>query len=70
MVFIAPVALALLSLGFAGGQSLTVYHKVVLSAHTVTDLVSRTHLRDTIPTRPARSCWPKALSTPTSCCRR
>ncbi len=42
MAFIAPIALALMSLGFAGGQSLTVYHKVVLSAHTVTDLVSRT----------------------------
>ena len=42
MAFIAPIALALMSLGFAGGQSLTIYHKVVLSAHTVTDLVSRT----------------------------
>jgi Flp pilus assembly protein TadG len=40
--FLAPVALALMSLGVAGGQSLTAYHKVVLTAHTVTDLVSRT----------------------------
>ena len=42
MAFIAPIALILLSLGVASGQSLTTYHKVVLAAHSVTDLVSRT----------------------------
>jgi Flp pilus assembly protein TadG len=42
MAFIAPIALALLSLIVAGGQSLTTYHKVVLAAHSVTDLVART----------------------------
>jgi Flp pilus assembly protein TadG len=40
--FIAPIALGLLSLAVSGGQSLTAYHKVVLAAHSVTDLVSRT----------------------------
>ena len=39
---IAPLALALMSLAVAGGQSLTLFHKVVISAHGVTDLVSRT----------------------------
>ena len=42
MAFIAPVALIMFSLAIAGGESLTVYHKVVLAAHTATDLVSRT----------------------------
>ena len=42
MAFIAPVALALLALGVAGGQSMALNHKVVLAAHSVTDLVSRT----------------------------
>ncbi len=40
--FIAPVALILLSIGVASGQSLELYHKTVQTAHTVTDLVSRT----------------------------
>ncbi len=39
---IAPVALILMSVGFAGGQALEIYHKTVVTAHTVTDLVSRT----------------------------
>ncbi len=38
----APVALAFLSLAFAGGQGLSIYHKTVTTAHTVTDMVSRT----------------------------
>ena len=40
--FLAPVALALLSLAFAGGQGLSIYHKTVRTAHIVTDVVSRT----------------------------
>ena len=49
MVLIAPVALLLLSVAVAGGQSLTIYHKNVLAADTVTDLVSRTpYAKDTI----------------------
>jgi Flp pilus assembly protein TadG len=40
--FLAPVALAFLSLAFAGGQGLSVYHKTVMTAHIVTDMVSRT----------------------------
>jgi len=39
--FLAPVALAFLSLAFAGGQSLSIYHKTVMTAHIVTDMVSR-----------------------------
>ncbi len=42
MALIAPVALILLFLAVAAGQTLMIYHKVVLAAHTVTDLVSRT----------------------------
>jgi Flp pilus assembly protein TadG len=42
MAFIAPVALIMFGLAVAGGQSLSIYHKVVLAAHTATDLVSRT----------------------------
>ena len=42
MAILAPVALLLLSLAVAAGQSLTAYHKVVLAAHTTTDLVART----------------------------
>ena len=42
MAIIAPVALILLSVGVASGQALEIYHKVVLTAHTITDLVSRT----------------------------
>jgi Flp pilus assembly protein TadG len=40
--FLAPVALAFLSLAFAGGQGISVYHKTVTTAHIVTDMVSRT----------------------------
>ena len=42
LALIAPVALILLSVGVAAGQALEVYHKVVVTAHTVTDLISRT----------------------------
>lgn len=42
MAFIAPVALGLLGLGVAGGQMMNLNHKVVLAAHTTTDLVART----------------------------
>jgi Flp pilus assembly protein TadG len=42
MTLIAPAALLFLSLAVAGGQSLTLYHKTVLAADTITDLVSRT----------------------------
>ena len=42
MAILAPVALILLSLAVAAGQCLTTYHKVVLAAHTTTDLVART----------------------------
>ena len=42
LALVAPVALILLSVGVAGGQALEVYHKVVVTAHTITDLVSRT----------------------------
>ena len=42
MAFVGPVALAFLSLAFAGGQGLSIYHKTVLTADIVTDLVSRT----------------------------
>ncbi len=42
MALIAPVALIMLFLIVAAGQTLMIYHKVVLAAHTVTDLVSRT----------------------------
>jgi Flp pilus assembly protein TadG len=49
MSIIAPVALLFLSVAVAGGQTLTLYHKTVLAAHTVTDLVSRTpYQKDTI----------------------
>ena len=41
MAFIAPVALTLLCVGFAGGQTLNLNHKVVLAAHSTTDLVAR-----------------------------
>jgi Flp pilus assembly protein TadG len=41
MAFVGPVALAFLSLAFAGGQGLSIYHKTVLTADIVTDLVSR-----------------------------
>jgi hypothetical protein len=47
--FLAPVALAFLSLAFAGGQGLSIYHKTVTTAHIVTDVVSRTpYAPDTI----------------------
>ena len=39
--FLAPVALAFLSLAFAGGQGLSIYHKTVSTAHIITDMVSR-----------------------------
>jgi len=42
MAFIAPVAITLLFVGFAGGQTLNLNHKVVLAAHSTTDLVART----------------------------
>ena len=42
MAMLAPVALGFLSLMVAGGQILNVYHKTVLAAHIVTDMVSRT----------------------------
>jgi Flp pilus assembly protein TadG len=42
LALIAPVALIMLSVGVAGGQALETYHKVVVTAHTITDLVSRT----------------------------
>jgi Flp pilus assembly protein TadG len=42
MVLIAPVALLMLSVAVAGGQSLTLYHKNVLATDSITDLVSRT----------------------------
>jgi Flp pilus assembly protein TadG len=42
MAIVAPVALLFLSVVVAGGQSLTLYHRTVLTAHEVTDLVSRT----------------------------
>jgi Flp pilus assembly protein TadG len=42
MAFIAPVALGFLSLVVASGQALTIYHRTVLTAHSVTDIVSRT----------------------------
>lgn len=42
MALIAPVALIVLFLAVAAGQTLLIYHKVVLAAHTVTDLVSQT----------------------------
>ncbi|HXT06365.1 MAG TPA: hypothetical protein VN715_05445 [Roseiarcus sp.] len=41
LALVAPVALVLLSVGVAGGQALQIYHKVVVTAHTITDLVSR-----------------------------
>jgi Flp pilus assembly protein TadG len=41
MAFIAPVAITLLFVGFAGGQTLNLNHKVVLAAHSTTDLVAR-----------------------------
>lgn len=40
--FLAPVALGFLSLAYASGQGLSVYHKTVETAHIVTDMVSRT----------------------------
>jgi len=40
--FLAPVALAFLSLAYAGSQGLSIYHKTVTTAHVVTDIVSRT----------------------------
>ena len=42
MALVGPAALAFLSLAFAGGQGLSIYHKTVLTADIVTDLVSRT----------------------------
>jgi Flp pilus assembly protein TadG len=42
MAFVGPVALAFLSLAFAGGQGLSIYHKTVLTADIVTDIVART----------------------------
>jgi Flp pilus assembly protein TadG len=49
MVLIAPVALLMLSVAVAGGQSLTLYHKNVLATDSITDLVSRTpYQKDTI----------------------
>jgi len=42
LALVAPVAFILLSFGVAAGQALEIYHKVVVTAHTVTDLVSRT----------------------------
>ena len=42
MALVAPVALALLALVVASGQSLTYWRRTVATAHTVTDLVSRT----------------------------
>jgi Flp pilus assembly protein TadG len=41
MAFVGPVALAFLSLAFAGGQGLSIYHKTVLTADIVTDIVAR-----------------------------
>jgi Flp pilus assembly protein TadG len=53
MAFIAPLALLVLSVAVAGGQSLSLYHKTVLAAHTVTDLVSRTPFQpDTVTNTP------------------
>jgi Flp pilus assembly protein TadG len=40
--FLAPVAMAFLSLAYAGSQGASVYHKTVTTAHIVTDMVSRT----------------------------
>lgn len=49
MSLVAPVALLFLSVAVAGGQSLSLYHKTVIAAHTVTDLVSRTpYQKDTL----------------------
>ncbi len=42
MALVMPVALALLSLIVASGQSLNYWRRTVAAAHTVTDLVSRT----------------------------
>ncbi len=42
MAFVAPVAITLLFVGFAGGQTLNLNHKVVLAAHSTTDLTART----------------------------
>jgi Flp pilus assembly protein TadG len=42
--FVAPAALILMSVGVAAGQTLELYHKTVVTAHDVTDLVSRTPL--------------------------
>jgi Flp pilus assembly protein TadG len=42
MALIMPVALLMLSLAMMGGQAFTAQTKVVLAAHTVTDLVSQT----------------------------
>ena len=42
MALLTPVALGFLSVVVAGGQALNIYHKTVLSAHIVTDIVSRT----------------------------
>ena len=42
MALVTPVALALLALVVASGQSLTYWRRTVAAAHTVTDLVSRT----------------------------
>jgi Flp pilus assembly protein TadG len=48
MAFIAPVAITLLFVGFAGGQTLNLNHKVVLAAHSTTDLVARSiYIQDT-----------------------
>ena len=41
LALVAPVALIMLSFGVAAGQMLEIYHKTVVTAHTVTDLVSR-----------------------------
>lgn len=42
MALLMPVALLMLSLAMVGGQAFTAQTKVVLAAHTVTDLVSQT----------------------------
>lgn len=42
MAFIMPVVLLMLSIAMVGGQAFSAQTKVVLAAHTVTDLVSQT----------------------------
>jgi Flp pilus assembly protein TadG len=69
MAFVFPVALMLMSLIVASGQSLNAWRRTNAVAHTVTDLVSRTPDTTSDPTYPTAEDLPQnCQSTPSQTC--